>query len=39
VEIVDGLTPQDRVVDQGAGFLNDGDLVRIVAKAAERGSE
>lgn len=39
VEIVEGLTPQERVVDQGAGFLNDGDLVRIVANASERGSE
>ncbi|MCL2298166.1 MAG: efflux RND transporter periplasmic adaptor subunit [Proteobacteria bacterium] len=31
VEILDGLLPEDRVVLAGAGFLNDGDLVRVVA--------
>lgn len=30
VEIVSGLTDADRVVAQGAGFLNDGDVVRVV---------
>lgn len=31
VEILEGLTPADRVVEQGAGFLNDRDVVRIVS--------
>lgn len=31
VEILDGLEPQQPVAVQGAGFLNDGDLVRVVA--------
>ena len=30
VEIVDGLKPGERVAVQGAGFLNDGDLVKVV---------
>ncbi len=30
VEIVEGLSEDTRVVTQGAGFLNDGDLVRLV---------
>ena len=30
VEIKDGLTPEEPVVAAGAGFLNDGDLVRVV---------
>jgi RND family efflux transporter MFP subunit len=29
VEIVSGLSPEARVVTQGAGFLNDGDVVRV----------
>lgn len=33
-EIVQGLSETDRIVVQGAGFLNDGDLVRIVQDAA-----
>jgi HlyD family secretion protein len=33
VAIKGGLELQDRVVDQGAGFLTDGDLVRIVETA------
>jgi len=33
VEIVTGLTVDDRVVVQGAGFLNDGDVVRLVSTA------
>ncbi|MDD1623027.1 MAG: efflux RND transporter periplasmic adaptor subunit [Methylococcaceae bacterium] len=37
IEIVRGLSETDRIVVQGAGFLNDGDLVRIVQDAA--GSE
>lgn len=31
IEIVAGLAPDARVVDSGAGFLADGDLVKIVA--------
>ena len=35
-EIVSGLAPDARVVDSGAGFLADGDRVKIVAgKAAQ----
>ena len=30
VEILDGLQAGDRVVEQGAGFLGDGDTVRVV---------
>jgi len=30
-EIVQGLSASDRVVVQGAGFLNDGDVVRLAA--------
>ncbi|MQQ35941.1 efflux RND transporter periplasmic adaptor subunit [Pseudomonas sp. SZ57] len=35
VEIVSGIGETDKVVVQGAGFLNDGDLVRIAAVPAE----
>jgi RND family efflux transporter MFP subunit len=35
VEIVAGLEPGHRVVTQGAGFLNDRDVVRIVAARPE----
>jgi HlyD family secretion protein len=31
VEVVSGLTAEARIVVDGAGFLNDGDLVRIAA--------
>jgi RND family efflux transporter MFP subunit len=34
VEIVGGLAPDASVVVSGAGFLNDGDLVRVVPAAA-----
>jgi HlyD family secretion protein len=34
VEIVGGLDPKARVVSQGAGFLADGDVVRLAAAAA-----
>ncbi len=30
VEVVSGLEPTDRVVDRGAGFLKDGDAIRVV---------
>ena len=35
VEVGDGLAQGDRVVARGAGFLGDGDLVRVVEDAAE----
>ena len=34
VEILEGLKPGTRVVEQGAGFLGDGDVVRVVAAPA-----
>lgn len=34
IEVLSGLTPDSLVVVSGAGFLNDGDLVRNVAPAA-----
>jgi len=33
IEVGEGLTPADRVVARGAGFLGDGDLVRVVDSA------
>ena len=30
VEIVSGLKPEEAVIVTGAGFLNDGDLVKVV---------
>lgn len=33
IEVVSGLAPDAQIVVQGAGFLNDGDLVRNVAAA------
>jgi RND family efflux transporter MFP subunit len=38
VEILDGLKAGDRVVEQGAGFLGDGDTVRIVAADARKAA-
>jgi hypothetical protein len=35
VEILSGLGGGDRVVAQGAGFLDDGDRVRVVSEADE----
>lgn len=35
VEIVDGVTPEAELVTAGAGFLNDGDLVRVSAAQAK----
>ena len=32
IEILDGLTPDARVVESGGGFLGDGDTVRVVTK-------
>lgn len=34
IDVRDGLGSGDRVVTRGAGFLNDGDLVRVVAPGA-----
>jgi len=30
VEVLEGLKPEERVAEQGAGFLNEGDLVKVV---------
>jgi multidrug efflux pump subunit AcrA (membrane-fusion protein) len=30
VEVLSGLEPTDRVVERGAGFLKDGDRIRVV---------
>ncbi len=38
VVIKDGLTPGDRVITTGAGFLNDGDTVKLTG-AAQNGGE
>ncbi len=34
VEVLDGLEPDAEVVTSGVGFLNDGDLVKVVAQAS-----
>jgi RND family efflux transporter MFP subunit len=34
IEIVQGISPQERLVATGAGFLTDGDLVRVVQAPA-----
>ena len=34
VEVIEGISAQDLIVASGAGFLNEGDLVRVVAAAA-----
>ena len=38
VEIVEGIAGGDRVVVQGAGFLNDGDVVRLVTTETDAGA-
>lgn len=35
VEVLDGLTPDMRLVGLGAGFLNDGDIVNVVPASTE----
>lgn len=35
VEIISGISTSDQVVDKGAGFLNEGDLVRVVNVAGK----
>jgi HlyD family secretion protein len=37
IEIVSGVQPGERIVDKGAGFLKDGDRVRVVVGVPERG--
>jgi HlyD family secretion protein len=37
IEIVAGVQPGERIVDKGAGFLKDGDRVRIVVGVPEGG--
>ncbi len=38
VEILEGLKPDDRLVATGAGFLSEGDLVRVVANSIENST-
>ena len=38
VEVVSGVQASDRVVERGAGFLKDGDRIRVV-EADEPGSD
>ena len=37
IEIVSGVEPGERIVDKGAGFLKDGDHVRVVVGVPEGG--
>ena len=37
IEIVSGVEPGERIVDKGAGFLKDGDRVRVVLGAPDGG--
>ena len=37
IEIVGGVQPGERIVDKGAGFLKDGDHVRVVIGVPEDG--
>jgi HlyD family secretion protein len=37
IEIVSGVQPGERIVDKGAGFLKDGDHVRVVLGAPDGG--
>jgi hypothetical protein len=38
VEILDGLSDDVRVIVRGAGFLNDGDFVRLADKSSTASS-
>jgi RND family efflux transporter MFP subunit len=38
IEIVAGVQPGERIVDKGAGFLKDGDRVRVVVGVPEAGA-
>ena len=37
-EIVSGVEPGERIVDKGAGFLKDGDRVRVIVGVPEAGA-
>jgi multidrug efflux pump subunit AcrA (membrane-fusion protein) len=37
IEIVSGVEPGERIVDKGAGFLKDGDRVRVVLGTPDGG--
>lgn len=37
IEIVNGVQQGERIVDKGAGFLKDGDHVRVVVRVPEGG--
>jgi hypothetical protein len=37
IEIVGGVEPGERIVDKGAGFLKDGDHVRVIVGVPEGG--
>jgi RND family efflux transporter MFP subunit len=36
IEVIDGLAAGTRLVDQGAGFLSDGDIVKVAARADKK---
>jgi RND family efflux transporter MFP subunit len=38
IEILGGVQPGERIVDKGAGFLKDGDRVRVIVGVPERGA-
>lgn len=38
IEIVSGVQPDERIVDKGAGFLKDGDRVRVVVGVPDSGA-
>ncbi len=38
VEVVSGVTPEDRVVGSGGSFLSDGDLVRLADEKSKPNS-
>jgi multidrug efflux pump subunit AcrA (membrane-fusion protein) len=38
IEVKSGLDSSDRIVVAGAGFLNEGDLVRVDSAAAQRSN-
>jgi multidrug efflux pump subunit AcrA (membrane-fusion protein) len=38
VEVLEGIKPEDDLVVQGAGFLNDGDLVKVAPTLAPTAS-
>lgn len=36
IEVLDGLNERTRLVDQGAGFLSDGDIVKVTARTDKK---